>query len=67
MVTAAATPGEIVANVFLGERLRAEQDGVYAQLGVEVAREFRPTKEYPAGQEVFALTFRDGVAPPEEA
>ena len=65
MVTAAATPGEIVANVFLGERLRAEQDGVYAQLGVEVTREFRPTKEYPGGQEVFALTFRGAAEGPE--
>jgi class 3 adenylate cyclase len=57
MVTAAARPREIMANVFLGERLRAEQDGVYEGLGVTVAREFRPTKEYPRGQEVYALTF----------
>jgi class 3 adenylate cyclase len=61
MVTAAAQPQEIVANVFLGERLRDEQDGVYEALGVTVTREFRPTKEYPKGQEVYALTFdRDG-------
>ena len=57
MVTAAARPREIMANVFLGERLRAEQDGVYEGLGVTVSREFRPTKEYPRGQEVYALTF----------
>ena len=59
MVTAASAPGEIMANVFLGERLRAEQDGVYEQLGVTVTREFRPTKEYPNGQEVYALSFLD--------
>jgi class 3 adenylate cyclase len=61
MVTAAATPKEIVANVYLGERLREGQDGVYEALGVKVNREFRPTKEYPRGQEVYALTFeQDG-------
>jgi class 3 adenylate cyclase len=61
MVTAAALPKEIVANVFLGERLREGQDGVYEALGVRVNREFRPTKEYPRGQEVYALTFeQDG-------
>jgi class 3 adenylate cyclase len=57
MVTAAALPQEIVANVYLGERLRDGQDGVYEALGVTVTREFRPTKEYPKGQEVYALTF----------
>ena len=57
MVTAAAEPREIVANVFLGERLHAGQDGVYEALGVTATREFRPTKEYPRGQEVYALTF----------
>jgi class 3 adenylate cyclase len=66
MVTAAALPQEIVANVFLGERLRDGQDGAYEALGVTVTREFRPTKEYPKGQEVYALTF-DGVEPAEEA
>jgi class 3 adenylate cyclase len=57
MVTAASEPQEIVANVFLGERLRDEQEGAYAALGVTVTRQFRPTKEYPKGQEVYALTF----------
>jgi class 3 adenylate cyclase len=57
MVTAASQPQEIVANVFLGERLRDEQDGAYEALGVTVTREFRPTKEYPKGQEVYVLTF----------
>jgi hypothetical protein len=34
---------------------------VYEALGVRVNREFRPTKEYPRGQEVYALTFeQDG-------
>ena len=61
MVTAADRAGEIIANVFLGERLLEEQDGVYEQLGVAVTREDRPTKEYPQGQEVYALTF-----PPRE-
>jgi class 3 adenylate cyclase len=66
MVTAAARPREIMANVFLGERLRAEQDGVYEGLEVTVTREFRPTKEYPRGQEVYALTF-DREADPDGA
>ena len=57
MVTAAELPQEIIANVFLGERLRDERDGVYQGLGVTVTREHRPTKEYPKGQEVYALTF----------
>src|SRR5262249_7348126 len=57
-----------VANVFLGERLREQQDDTYAALGVAVTREFRPTKEYPKGQEVYALTFGDeGDASPEDA
>jgi hypothetical protein len=60
MVSAAVLPQEIVANVYLGERLRDEQDGAYEALGVSVNREFRPTKEYPTGQEVYSLTFGDG-------
>jgi class 3 adenylate cyclase len=68
MVTAAELPKEIVANVFLGERLRDGQDGVYEALGVKVTREFRPSKEYPKGQEVYVLTFdRAEVEPEEEA
>lgn len=59
MVTAAERPREIIANVFLGERLREEQAGVYEALGVSITREFRPTKEYPKGQEVYALTFAE--------
>jgi hypothetical protein len=62
MVTAAEIPREIIANVFLGERLREEQGGVYEELGVTVTREYRPTKEYPRGQEVYSLTF-DGWEP----
>ncbi len=65
MVTAAALPKEIVANVFLGERLRDGQDGVYEALGVTVTQEFRPTKEYPKGQEVYALTFAEGEPDPD--
>jgi len=71
MVNAATRPREIIANIFLGERLRAEQDGVYAGLGVTVTREHRVTKEYPRGQEVYALTFEhetpDETAEPAEA
>jgi hypothetical protein len=69
MVTAAALPHEIVANVYLGERLRDEQGGVYEALGVNVTREFRPTKEYPKGQEVYSLTFAENgsaLEPPDE-
>jgi class 3 adenylate cyclase len=56
----AAGPREILANVYLGERLRDEQEGVYEALGVAVTRELRPTKEYPRGQEVYALSFDEG-------
>jgi class 3 adenylate cyclase len=65
MVTAATEPREIIANVFLGERLLAEQEGVYAGLGVRVAREHRPTKEYPRGQEVYVLTFPERPGAPD--
>ena len=54
-------PGAEGAERSVGERLREGQDGVYEALGVRVSREFRPTKEYPRGQEVYALTFeQDG-------
>ena len=38
--------------------------GCASVLGVTVAREFRPTKEYPRGQEVYALSF-DRREPPD--
>lgn len=59
MVNAASTPREIVANVYLGERLHDEQDGAYEALGMTVTRQFRPTKEYPRGQEVYGLDFAE--------
>jgi len=62
MVNAASRPQEIFANVYLGEHLHDEQDGIYAALGMTATRESRPTKEYPRGQEVYALRF-DGPAP----
>jgi class 3 adenylate cyclase len=62
MVTAAAGPREIVANVYLGEHLHDEQDGVYRALGMRAARESRPTKEYPKGQEVYVLRFEEPPA-----
>jgi class 3 adenylate cyclase len=62
MVTAASRPQEIVANVYLGEHLHDEQDGTYRALGMTATRESRATKEYPRGQEVYALTF-DGDDP----
>jgi len=65
MVTAAASAKEIVANVYLGEHLNEQQDGVYQALGVRATREYRPTKEYPKGQEVYALTFDPPKAAPE--
>ena len=64
MVTTAIEPAEIVANVFLGDRILAEQDGVYAELGVTVARDRRPTKEYPTGQDVYVLSFADDGSGP---
>jgi class 3 adenylate cyclase len=56
-MVAAAGPGEVVANVYLGEHLHDEQEGIYAALGLTATRESRPTKEYPRGQEVYALRF----------
>jgi class 3 adenylate cyclase len=61
MVTAAAKPQEIVANVHLGEHLHDEQSGIYEALAMTATRESRPTKEYPKGQEVYALTFAAGA------
>jgi class 3 adenylate cyclase len=62
MVTAAAGPGEVVSNVYLGEHLHDEQEGIYQALGMTATRESRPTKEYPKGQEVYVLSF--GQDPP---
>ncbi|HZN42193.1 MAG TPA: hypothetical protein VFC08_00555 [Actinomycetota bacterium] len=59
MVTAASRPQEIVANVYLGEYLHDEQEGIYQALGMVATRESRPTKEYPKGQEVYRLEFAD--------
>jgi class 3 adenylate cyclase len=59
-MVAAAGPGDVVANVYLGEHLHDEQDGIYAALGMTATRESRPTKEYPRGQEVYALRFDAG-------
>ena len=64
MVNAATRPQEIFANVYLGEHLHDEQDGIYEALGMTATRESRPTKEYPKGQEVYALTFRDAEGNP---
>lgn len=62
MVTAATEPGEIVSNVYLGEHLHDEQDGIYAALGMHATRESRSTKEYPRGQEVYVLRFGEEPA-----
>jgi class 3 adenylate cyclase len=67
MVTAAAKPQEIVANVHLGEHLHGEQSGIYEALGMTATREGRPTKEYPKGQEVYALTFKSEWTAPDSA
>jgi class 3 adenylate cyclase len=67
MVNAASRPQEIFANVYLGEHLHDEQDGIYQALGMTATRESRPTKEYPKGQEVYALTFRSGEIAPDPA
>ena len=64
MVNAASRPQEIFANVYLGEHLHDEQDGIYAALGMTATRESRATKEYPNGQEVYALRF-DARGSPE--
>jgi class 3 adenylate cyclase len=66
MVNAASRPQEIFANVYLGEHLHDEQDGIYRALGMTATREARPTKEYPKGQEVYALTFREIGRPEAE-
>jgi class 3 adenylate cyclase len=62
MVNAATRPQEIVANVFLGEHLHDEQERIYEALRMRSTRESRPTKEYPKGQEVYALTFEEEPA-----
>jgi class 3 adenylate cyclase len=67
MVTAASSPQEIVANVYLGERLHDEQDGAFEALRMTATPEFRPTKEYPRGQEVYVLTFAEEPQAPGDA
>jgi class 3 adenylate cyclase len=67
MVNAASRPQEIFANVYLGEHLHDEQDGIYEALGMTATRESRPTKEYPKGQEVYALSFRSEEIEPNPA
>ena len=67
MVNAASRPQEVFANVYLGEHLHDEQDGIYEALGMTATRESRPTKEYPKGQEVYALTFSSEETAPDLA
>jgi len=62
MVSSAAGAGEIVSNVYLGEHLHDEQEGIYAALGMTASRESRATKEYPRGQEVYVLRFEEGAS-----
>jgi hypothetical protein len=66
IVSAAAGPGEIVANVYNGEHLHDEQEGIFRALGMTATRESGTTKEYPRGQEVYVLRFKDasGWSPP---
>ena len=42
MVNAASRPQEIFANVYLGEHLHDEQNGIYEALGMKATRESRP-------------------------
>jgi class 3 adenylate cyclase len=67
MVNAASRPQEIFANVYLGEHLHDEQDGIYEALGMTATRQSRPTKEYPKGQEVYALSFSSEEIAPDPA
>ena len=67
MVTAAALePREIVANVFLGRNGCTRNRTASTRRWVSRStRTLRPSKEYPKGQEVYALTFArdDGPDP----
>ncbi len=56
MVTCAA-PWETVANVYLGEMLYKTRGALLQDQQIEVAREFRESKEYDA-QEVYPLRFK---------
>ena len=59
MVSAASRPQEIFANVYLGEHLHDEQDGIYQALGMQATRE-TGRRRSTQGQEVYVLTF-DGA------
>ncbi|MBV9096511.1 MAG: hypothetical protein JO079_00510 [Frankiaceae bacterium] len=54
MVTAAATPGETVANVFLGEYLLRRRDSVTKAV-TEIQRDYCATKEYDE-QEIYRIS-----------
>jgi class 3 adenylate cyclase len=60
MVSAAA-PYEILANVFLAERLLRQGDNL-KPAGLTMTRTMRPSKEYPSGQEVCLVHFTDEKA-----
>ncbi len=57
MVNSAIEPWETIVNVYLGEYL--ERALARSQVKLEsVHREYRSTKEYPEGQEVYNVKFK---------
>lgn len=64
MVEATLVPGEILANVYYGGALEASIADKYEpfeEMGIVVERQYRPTKEYASGQEVYPISFRHGI------
>lgn len=55
MVNAATEPSETVLNVYLGELLERSKRSLRGVAAVR--RDYRPTKEYPDGQEVYFVDF----------
>jgi len=61
MVTAAALPREIVANVFLGQRLSDGQDNVYGALGV-LSSSIEPRSIYLIGSSDLTQLYSTALA-----
>lgn len=67
MVTAASAPYETLVNGYLGSYLFHERCVYERSDRFSTAREVRPTKEYPNGQEVYRIDFLDPIQfPPRQ-
>ncbi len=56
-MVSAAEPYETLLNSVVGTPLFRDKENLQRQLGIHIERLVRPTKEYPAGQEVYRAQF----------